>query len=75
MKLIRQRTAIAYSCERGERLWQQGYFERVLRPTDDVAQIISYIRANPAAAGLPGERSEFPYVWWTPDFDTHGAAL
>jgi hypothetical protein len=57
MTLLRQRTAIAYSRLANRRLWQDGYFERVLRPTDNVFDTIEYIRNNPASAGLSIERS------------------
>jgi putative transposase len=65
MMLLRQRTAITHRRLAHERLWQDGYFERVLRPTDDVFKIIEYIRSNPSEAGLPTERSQYAYVWWT----------
>jgi REP element-mobilizing transposase RayT len=64
MTLLRQRTALVYSRTRGKQRWQDGYYERVLRPSDDVFEIIRYIRENPAKAGLAGERTGFPYVWW-----------
>jgi len=67
MTLLRQRTAIAYRRLAGLRLWQNGYYERVLRPTDDVFKIVDYIRSNPSEAGLPTERSQHPFVWWTTD--------
>ena len=63
MTVLRQRTAIAYGRQRKKRLWQNGYFERVLRSTDDVFEIIRYIQNNPTDAGLPIERSRYPYVW------------
>jgi REP element-mobilizing transposase RayT len=64
MTLLRQRTAIAYRSTRGARLWQDGYYERVLRRTDDLFGVIRYIRENPAKAGLPEERAKYPYVWF-----------
>jgi putative transposase len=64
MTLLRQRTAITYRRLAHQRLWQGGYFERVLRPTDDAFKIIEDIRSNPSEAGLPTERSQYPYVWW-----------
>lgn len=67
MTLLRQRTAIAYRRALNERLWQDGYFERVLRPTDDVVEIIRYIRDNPSKAGLAIERTDYPYLYWTND--------
>jgi REP element-mobilizing transposase RayT len=63
MTLLRQRVALAYRRARGERLWQDGYFERALRPTDDEFQLVRYTRENPAAAGLLEERQREPYVW------------
>lgn len=66
-KLLRQRTAIAYRRQGGDRLWQDGYFDRTLRATDDVCRVIRYIRDNPARAGLPAIRMELPYLWWTID--------
>ena len=63
MTVLRQRTAVAYRRAHGQILWQDGYFDRVLRPTDDVFAIIEYIRDNPAKAGLPLERRLHPYVW------------
>jgi len=70
MTLLRQRTAIAYRRLTRERLWQEGYNERVLRPKDDVFGIIEYIRSNPSNAGLRPERSEYPYVFTKTDGDS-----
>jgi putative transposase len=79
MTLLRQRTAITYRRSRGDQLWQDGYFERVLRHTDDVFEVIRYIRENPANAGLAADRREHPYVWWVTDVnadsDTSSAPL
>ena len=70
MTVLRQRTAITYSRLAHRPLWQDGYFERVLRPRDDAFGIIEYIRNNPSNAGLPTERSQHPYVFWKTDCDT-----
>jgi REP element-mobilizing transposase RayT len=67
MTLLRQRTAFVYRRTHRARLWQDGYYERVLRPTDDLFVVIRYIRENPANAGLPEERARYPYVWFTTD--------
>ena len=65
MALLRKRTALAYRRSRQDQLWQDGYFERVLRPSDDVFEIIRYIRENPVEANLSDERTRYPYVWST----------
>ena len=75
MTLLRQRTAVAYRRVRGEQLWQDGYYERVLRPTDDVFEVIRYIRENPANGGLAEDRAAYPYVWWTTDANARSALL
>jgi REP element-mobilizing transposase RayT len=62
MTLLRQRAAVAYNRVHRGRLWHDGYFERVLRPTDDVFEMIRYIQDNPAHAGLPIERADYPFV-------------
>ena len=77
MTLLRQRTTIAYRRMRNGKLWQDGYYERVLRPSDDAFALIQYIRDNPTAAALPTERAHFPYVWWSSNVlgDTRSAPL
>ena len=56
MKLMRQRTAMHYRRLKGEMLWQDGYFDRVLRADDDLTAIVDYMRDNPVRAALPGRR-------------------
>jgi hypothetical protein len=70
MTLLGQRTAISYCRLAHRRLRQDGYFERLLRPTDNVFAIIEYIRNNPSSAGLSTERSQYPYVFWKSDGDS-----
>jgi putative transposase len=64
MKTLRQRTAVAYRRLKGERLWQSGYYERVLRPSDNWADIASYIQDNPVRAGLIGASDAYPFCYW-----------
>jgi REP element-mobilizing transposase RayT len=63
MKLLRQRTAVAYRNLRGERLWQTGYFERVLRPRDDWNAVAQYILQNPVRAGLVETAENYPFSY------------
>ena len=67
-KLVRQRTAIAYRRQCGERLWQDGYFDRTLRPGDNPFDVLRYIRENPARAGLPAFRGELPFPYYVNDW-------
>jgi putative transposase len=42
------------------RLWQEGYYDHVLRPTDPEAAVVRYIVANPVRAGLVASLEEYP---------------
>ena len=62
MTLLRQRTAIAFRREFHERLWQDGYFDRLLRPQEITSQIVQYILNNPVRAGLVENREDYPFL-------------
>lgn len=46
----------------GDHLWQQGYWDYVLRDDDDVRGVASYIVNNPVRAGLVSCAADYPYV-------------
>jgi putative transposase len=58
-KMAKQRSGGVHRRRCGQRLWQEGYFDRVLRDGDDPAVIGRYIIDNPVEAGL----SELPERW------------
>ncbi len=66
MTLLRQRTAIVFKRETGKRLWQDGYYERVLRRDDALLSVAAYIVQNPVRAGLVNDGSDYPYSWTAP---------
>ena len=49
MNDFKQRTGYAHKQATAQRLWQQGYYDRVLRPEDDRLRVIAYMLANPRA--------------------------
>jgi putative transposase len=51
-KMAKQRSGGVHRRRCGQRLWQEGYFERVLRDGDDPAAIGRYIIDNPIKAGF-----------------------
>jgi putative transposase len=59
----KQKTAYWYSRRRGDRLWQPGYFDRVLRENEGDAAVARYIVENPIRAALPARFRCDPYVW------------
>jgi REP element-mobilizing transposase RayT len=63
MKLMRQRTAIFYRRLTGESLWQEGCFDRVLRPDDAPAAVARYMMENPVRAGLVSKPEDYPFSY------------
>ena len=60
--MFKQRSAFDHlSCRTG-RLWQEGYFERVLLAEDDLQGIAAYILANPVRAGLCDRFGEYSHL-------------
>ena len=43
-------------------LWQEGYYDRVLRPEESEAMVARYIIENPVRAGLVTRPSDYPFV-------------
>ena len=46
----------------GGRLWQTGYFERVLRSDQETKAMALYTIQNPVRAGLVADASHYPYI-------------
>jgi len=66
-KLAKQHSGAAYASRHQHRLWQPGYFDRVLRSDEDARDIAGYILNNPVRAGLVRNPLEYAYsgsdVW------------
>jgi REP element-mobilizing transposase RayT len=67
VNIAKQRSAfVARRWIRG-RLWQAGYFDRVLREDDSAFAVARYIVQNPVRAGLVRSPVEYPFcgssVW------------
>ena len=60
-KLAKQRSGWRYSRAHGKRLWQEGYYEHVLRDGEYPPELIAYIVANPIRAGLVETPALYPY--------------
>jgi REP-associated tyrosine transposase len=59
--VFRQRSGFRHRQRTGERLWQEGYFDRHLRKEDNTLDVVSYIVANPVRSGLCRTVCEYPY--------------
>lgn len=60
VKMWKQKTGYAWSKRHGQRLWQPGYWERVLRDGDNPLTVCRYIIENPVRAGLASHPTEYP---------------
>jgi putative transposase len=64
MKVVRMRSTVAARPLVAMRsLWQDGYWDRVLRPDEDVVLVADYIAMNPVRAGLVERPEDYPYVF------------
>jgi REP element-mobilizing transposase RayT len=43
------------------KLWQTGYFEHVLRASEDTRRVVAYILGNPVRAGLVEDPRVYPF--------------
>ena len=64
MKLARQRSAHTFRIRVGGSLWQDGYFDHIIRDADDERERVRYIVQNPLQAHLCEEPGDYPYSWW-----------
>jgi len=62
VKVAKERSGRAFRKRSGERLWQEGYFERVLRDDADARTFAEYIVRNPVRAGLAGTPTEYEHA-------------
>ncbi len=62
MKSLKQSSGQTYAADAKRSLWQEGYYDHVLRDDDDVKQIARYIIENPVRAGLVRMPLEYPFV-------------
>ncbi len=63
MRHWRKRTTMRRQATSGGVIWQDGYFERVLRGADGTQAAIDYILNNPVRAGLAQNPMDYPFAW------------
>ena len=61
-KLAKQRSSALHKKKTGHRLWQEGYFERVLRDDDSGPEYARYIVNNPMRKGLVASPRDYPHT-------------
>ena len=65
MKTIKGRSArqINLALKRRGPVWQEEFFDHVLRSNDSLVERVEYVCQNPARAGLVQSEEEYPWVW------------
>lgn len=67
MNAWKQKTGYAHVRATGSRLWQNGYYDHVLRQDEDRLEVIAYLLANPLRARLVSDVRQYPFwgsgVW------------
>jgi putative transposase len=62
IKSLKQSSGQRHASRTKRRLWQEGYWDRVLRPDDDAKKVARYIVENPVRAGLVRCAADYPLV-------------
>jgi putative transposase len=57
---FKQVTAFDFKRETGLRLWQQSFYDRVLRAEEDLADVAAYVLNNPLRSGLAANSDDYP---------------
>jgi putative transposase len=60
VRVWKQRTSFEWKRRTGFVLWQEGYYDRVLRDEEADLWVISYIASNPVNAGLCESPEQYP---------------
>jgi REP element-mobilizing transposase RayT len=62
-KLAKQRTEYAIRTTFGIRgLWQEGYYERILRSEEATTMAVRYVLDNPVRAGFVRRAEDYPFT-------------
>ena len=61
MKLTKQRSGYWFKQSHGQRLWQKGYYEHVVRNEERTEDIVWYILENPLRKSLVTDVMQYPF--------------
>jgi putative transposase len=58
---MKQQTGFHFKKAQGKSLWQDGYYDRILRNDEQTIVVARYILDNPVRAGLSGTFDTYPF--------------
>jgi putative transposase len=61
-KMAKQRSGASHALSASGRLWQEGYWETVLRKDEDARPVARYIFENPVRASLVMSARDYPHL-------------
>jgi len=61
MKLAKQRAGFRFKQRYGRRLWQDGYYDHILRDEEKTEEVVFYIIANPIRKHIVENVLDYPY--------------
>ena len=61
VSLFKQKTGFWFSQHRNDRLWQENYYEHVLRTDEETVPIARYIFENPVRRGFVIDYTQYPH--------------
>lgn len=59
--MLKQKTSYMYKKTTGGKLWQENYYEHVLRNDEDVKSVARYILENPVRKKLANDFTNYPF--------------
>ena len=62
VKTAKQSSGQMYAARTKQRLWQDSYYDHVVRPEEDLSAIARYIIDNPVRAGIVESPLDYPFV-------------
>jgi hypothetical protein len=61
VKRAKQTTAFQFKATHKRKLWDRGWFDRILRESDDAQDVLRYLLNNPVRGGLVENAAYYPF--------------
>jgi REP element-mobilizing transposase RayT len=62
VNIAKQHSGYEFAKATGSRLWDTGYYDRVLRDSEATEAVARYILSNPVRAGLVTSVADYPFL-------------
>ena len=60
--MFKQRSTFEFKQVKGKRLWQEGFYDRILRDDESTLTVAAYIIQNPVRGGLCNDPRTYPFL-------------